>query len=349
MRVSPASGVALLAALSAACALCACGAGARDPVVVRVGESAITRATVSHWMTLMAPERFVPDPPRFSACIAHQQALAPNAVSADLKEECSQQYRALEQKVLGFLISSRWLTGEAAEENVAASAQQVRRRAEQDRRAEEATGVALWGYTEADLMLKARAELAAARIRQALAAREPRVTGAEVAAYYRRHTRRYERRERRYFAIVEQIGSEAAARKLMREVAQRPSKLSNIANYEFLEWPHIGDPRPTKRVIKRAIFAARPHTLVGPLPLLGRYCFFEVTYVLPRIVKSLAQVRTTIERQLAHTRLRRALTSFVAGWRRRWVAKTGCAPGYVVQKCRQYAGPRAREDPLALD
>ncbi len=60
----------------------------------------------------------VPEPPEYTACIAHLQASALGTRQrptrrAELKTECEQQYKSLLQEVLGFLISSEWVLGEA--------------------------------------------------------------------------------------------------------------------------------------------------------------------------------------------------------------------------------------------
>jgi len=333
---------AFMAASAVTCGLSACEAGGRDPVVAQVGEGAITRTTLSHWMAVMAPEHVVPDAPRFTACIHRESALTLQSADGALAQECRQQYWALEQRALGFLISSRWLIGEASDEGLNVSSREARRRAREGNRARAS------GTTPADVTFTTKAELAAARIRQTVTIGEPNVTEAQIAAYYRLNIRRFGRRERRYFDLVEGLASEAAAREVMQEVT-RGRRLSDIANHEWLDWPEIDDVRPTKRVLKRAIFAARPHVLVGPLPLVGFYCFFEVTRIAPAVTQPLSRVHHAIQGQLARERRRRALARFVRAWRRRWIARTDCAPGYVIQKCRQYAGPRSPEDPMALN
>jgi len=96
----------------------------------------------------------------------------------------------------------------------------------------------------------------------------------------------------------------------------------------------------------RAIFAARPHVVVGPLPLFGHYAVFEVTRIVPSRRQPLAQARSSIERQLAGEQQRQTLARFISAWRARWIAKTDCQPQDVMQKCRQYHGPLAPEGQL---
>lgn len=332
--------VSAVAVVVGAC-LVACGAGgARDSVVVRVGRSAITSGTLADWMSAMAPEHVVPDPPRFTACIARQRALTLQPITAELEAECRQQYQTLRQQALDFLISSAWLIGEAADQGLAVSDQEVQRRLEEEGGPD--------GESVADVKVKIMAELAAARLRQTLKRTEPKITPALIARYYAQHIEDFERRERRYFDIVERLPSSAAARGVMREVAMGRS-LSTMALHEWLDRKNIADVLPLKKAIVRAIFAAKPHVLIGPTPLNERYAVFEVTRVIPAVVRPLAQVRNAIEKQLADEQERGVLAGFIRTWRAKWIARTDCRPGYVVQKCRQGGGARALEDPYTFN
>lgn len=331
-----------LLGIAGALATLVAGCGGGEAVVARVGGHAITKAALAHWMAAMAPEHVVPDPPRYTACIAHQRDLAPEVGVSELREECERQEQALEQQALGFLISSRWLLSEAATRGVEVPAREVRSLLRRK--------LAFLGhdYSRADAELMVRAEVAAAGIQRSLSAGEPRLARARIAAYYRRHVGSYERPERRYFDVVEHLASRAAARKAMSEVAAGRSLASLGAIHEWLARMDLAGVAPENRRIRIDIFAARPHVLVGPERLTMSYAIFEVTKVVPRVVRSLAQARSAIEQRLAREQQRRTLARFVAGWRARWTARTDCRPGYVVPKCRQYAGPRRAEDPFAL-
>jgi hypothetical protein len=67
-------------------------------------------------MSAMATEHVVPDPPRYTACIARKEANWPQFSKAGLREECRQEYWSLKQRALEYLIASEQLLGEAAEE-----------------------------------------------------------------------------------------------------------------------------------------------------------------------------------------------------------------------------------------
>jgi hypothetical protein len=326
------------AVFAAIAGLVACGGGEHDSVAVRVGDRTMTSETVDRWMAALAPGHFVPDPPRYSACIARQREFSFQSSATMVKNECRQQYLELEQRALDFLISSQWLIGEAEARGLQPSPVHAARRL--------AAGGSTAGLSGADTELVTTAQQAEAAIRWALAKDEAEVTPAEVAAYYSRNMHDFERRERRYFDIFEQLPSEAVARKAMQDVAKSRTR-ATLAIHESLDRHDSAEVVPWKRAIEKAIFAAKPHVLVGPLRLKGLWCFFEVTRVRPAAAKPLASVSAAIARRLADERRRRALARFVAAWRRRWVARTDCSPGYVVEKCRQYRGPKTAEDPLA--
>ena len=76
----------------------------------------------------------MPEPPNYTTCIAHLAKTAssrPKARAApttkQLKSECEQQYKSLQTEVLGFLISSQWVIGEASALNVNLSDAQVKK------------------------------------------------------------------------------------------------------------------------------------------------------------------------------------------------------------------------------
>jgi PPIC-type PPIASE domain len=301
-------------------ALGACGGGSEGAVAVRVAGKEITRTTLAQQMAVIAPEHIVPDPPHFKQCIAHLEMRVPGSIASVLKQECRQQYLKLKGKALRSLISSRWLIGEATQR----------------------------GLSVSDGTLARRTQVTESKLRQALMSGEPKITQGEVAAYYRQNLQRFERRERRYLDIVEHLPSKAIASAALREVVRR-ADMSKIAIPESFDKMKEAETVPWKRAILKAIFAARPHTLVGPLPLNEEWCFFEVTRVTPRVVKRLARVQGTIEHQIVGEQRRRTLARVVSSWRKKWIAQTDCSPGYVVQKCRQYRGPRTPEDPLAFN
>jgi foldase protein PrsA len=336
----------------AALALGACAGGAdRDSVIVRVGKRAITKDALAHWMSILAPQHEVPDPPRYAACVTRRQARR-SEPALEVRAQCARSYRALEQQALELLISSDWLIGEAADRNLGVSRREIKQRLHRTERAfrseaEFHESLEAIAHTTADSEFELEAELASSKIRRMLVSGEPALAATRVADYYRRNIRRFVTPERRYFSIAENLKSEAAARRLMREVAHGRS-LADVGLRESLPRPNFAQIPGLKRIIYKAIFAAKPKVVAEPVELNKLYFVFEVTRVVPATLRSLAQARSAIAHKLRAERQRRTLAKFVRAWRVKWIAKTSCLPAYVVQKCKQYDGPHAREDPLSL-
>lgn len=335
--------------------LMACGgSGRRDDqggaiAVARIGGAAITRPAFLHWMTVMTPQHVVPDPPRYAACVGRQHARAPQATVRGLRERCRQQYLALKQQVLDFLISSQWLIGEAADEGLAVSAQEVSQRFAERKAsfasvAEFQESLKAIAQTLADVKLEIEAELAASKIRRRLGESEPKVTRGEIVRYYKRHIASYHIPEKRYFDIGENFPSAAVARSKRSDV-----KAGRESLHESLPRKSFTDYNGEKRIIYEAIFKATPHVVSAPIRLNNLYFLIDVTRITPPYVQSLAQVQRAIARKLSSQRRRRTLAAFVSAWRRRWTARTDCDIAYVVQKCRQHFGHKVPEDPLQLN
>lgn len=318
--------------------LSACGAGARDPVVVRVGTTAITKRSLTHWMSVLSPEHLVPDPPSYTACIAYEKTLVSQGTGV-LREECSRQYQTLEARALDYLISSQWLISEAGNLGLRASDPEVERLREKH-----PYNSVTAGGSSADIRFGITAELASAAIRHKLIERKP--ASAQLVAYYRAHMRQFLVPERRYFDI-DNLQSDAAARKVKREVEFGKS-FSKLALHESVEQPTSTKYSHEEDEARRAIFTAKPGVLTGPILVYGDHSLFVVRRIVAATHRRFAQVRRSIEKQLAGERERKALARFIRAWRRRWIARTDCLPGYVVLKCRQYKGARATEDPFTL-
>ena len=130
------------AVLLVAAGLSACGGGVPSNAVVQVGGMPITKTALAHWMGVAAASSAasgttekskpaIPEPPDYTACIAHLEAAAkpvkgqPAPSRAALKSQCEQQYQTILKEVLGFLISAQWVIGEGAHLGVHVSDQEV--------------------------------------------------------------------------------------------------------------------------------------------------------------------------------------------------------------------------------
>jgi foldase protein PrsA len=249
------------AVLVAVAGFAGCGGGAPDSVVARVGQTAITEASLDQWMSVRAGGGGVSDP-------------------------LKQRYGTLRQQALGFLISSRWLIGEAADQGLKMSAREIEQRFEAKKNASFPGGEAEFqeflkatGQTVSDTMFEAKAELAASKIRQMLTSREPRITRAQIAGYYNRNRQSFAIAERRELEITNRK-STAQAQRLRREV-ESGRRLASVTQSESIERPRKTDRGglPGYLPLEKAIYSAKPNVLIGPVKQGVDYYLLEVNRV----------------------------------------------------------------------
>lgn len=297
--------------LGGAITIATCGRDPHQEVVVRVeGAMFITTAMLADAMKGMALEHVLPDPPAYTACVTHRETLSVGLSTATLNEECRREYRMLKQRALALLITTAWLVGEAKQRR--------------------------WKTTQVGRGAAERILLAM------IAGRTTKIDGDAIARYYRSHEREFRIPERRYFEI-QHLQTDAQAKRFKREVEAGRSMASTVI-HEMIKRPSGVKYDREEEVARDAIFAARPNTLTGPIRVRLHYSLFIINRIVPARLRRFAKVKSAIERRLNEARKRKVIASFVKAWRSKWTAKTDCAAGYVVQKCRQYAGPRLPED-----
>jgi SurA N-terminal domain len=215
MRSSVAGPVVALGAV--VFALAGCGGGIPSNAVVQVGGSPITKDTFSHWMSVAAASSAAstgaakpapPVPPNYTACIAHLKETTPKPAKgkkapkppseAQLKSQCEAQYKSLQQEVLGFLISSSWVLGEASSLGVKISDNEVKKQFEKiksqqfPKPAEFEKFLANSGQTVSDLLLRVKLNLLSSKIQQKIVKQKSKVSQAQIAKYYKQNAKRFE-------------------------------------------------------------------------------------------------------------------------------------------------------------
>ncbi|HEY7891689.1 MAG TPA: SurA N-terminal domain-containing protein, partial [Solirubrobacteraceae bacterium] len=217
-------GVSALAALT----LSACGGGVPGNAVVSVNGKPITTSTFNHWLAVaagssaaatptgQAAKSVVPDPPTYTKCIAHLEATAPKPAkgqlkptAATLKAQCEQQYTALKQQVLGFLISANWVLGEAEEQGVKVSDTEVKKQFNQvknqqfPKEADFKKFLATSGQTVSDLLLRVKLDMLSSKIQQKITKNAgKKASEKEISTYYAQHKSQYGQPERRNLLVV---------------------------------------------------------------------------------------------------------------------------------------------------
>jgi PPIC-type PPIASE domain len=319
-------GLCALVVLPVCTGLAACGgASVPDGVVVRIGSTAITKTMLHHWASVM------------SAGSGAERGEAP------------------QQKALAYLISSEWLIDEGVSQGPRFSEREVRQQVAARRAASFPDGevefhkfLAATHRSAADVEFEAKVELASSRLRQLITRMAGNVTSAQIATYYKRHRQLFVTPETRVTKFAGRK-TKTAIDKLKREVESGKDLTSAAQRAVGEVTMTVSSPPGRRNSLEKVIYAAKPNVLADPARFGIDYYLFKVVKIFPPTTQALAQVEGTIRKQLVEEAQRRSLAAFVKMWRAKWMTRTDCSTRYVVQKCRQYAGPLAPEDPLGLN
>lgn len=366
---------ALGAVLLTGLTLTACG-GIPGDSVVAVNGKGIAKSTYSHWLSVAAASSspttgataakpVVPDPPKYTNCVAHLQATQPKPAKGQpaptvtaLKAQCEQQYTALKQQVLGFLISAEWVMGEGKERKVNVTDKEVVKqfntvRAQQfPKEADFQKFLATSGQTVSDLLLRVKLNLLASKIQQKVtkeAGKKP--SEKEIATYYNQHKSQFGQPERRNILLI-LTKTQAQAESAKKEV-QSGTSFATVAKKSSIDpvSKAAGGSLPgvvkgqEEKALDEAIFKAKLNVLSGPIKTPFGYYVFEVKKTLPASQQPLSQVKSTIQQQLTAQKQQTALSSFVKDFRKKWTNRTECRSEYQVQDCKGYKAPKTPSVP----
>jgi foldase protein PrsA len=355
---------ALGAVLFALVGLSACGGGGvPSNAVVAVNGTPITKTAFKHWLGVaavssasspVAGKPVVPDPPAYTACIAHleEQGSKEKTHPTGLKKQCELQYKALTQEVLGFLISSEWVIGEAASLGVKVSDKEVRKQFETiknqqfPKAAEFEKFLASSGQSISDLLLRVKLNLLSTKIQAKILKRKGTVTQAQISKYYNENKSRYGVQEKRDVELI-LTKSEATAKSAKKEVESGKS-FATVAKSVSVDPTSKSNGGLIAGVVKgqeepaldAVIFSSPAGKLTGPLKTPFGYYVVQVKSITPGSQESLAQATPAIKSQLAATQQQASLGKFVKEFKSKWKAKTDCLAAYVVADCKQFKAPK---------
>jgi foldase protein PrsA len=369
---------ALGAVFFAAVGIAACGSGGvPSDAVVQVNGQPITKETFNHWLSVAASSSAaapagqkvakppIPDPPAYTACIAHLQTIEPKPAKgqkaktpAQLKALCEQQYKALTQQVLGFLISSEWVLGQAKEMGITVSNQEVAKRLNTlkkqqfPKEAEFQKFLATTGQSVSDLLLRVKLSMVSQKVQEKITKQGgKKVSEAEVAKYYNEHKQQFGQPERRTLRII-LTKTEAEAKQAKSEIESGKS-FASVAKSKSIdpttkdkggELPGVVKGQEEK-ALDTAVFGAKQGVLGGPVKTPFGYYIYEVRSITAPTQQSLAQAKASVKQQLTSTGQQSALTKFVKEFKQRWKERTECRSEYLVQDCKSYKEPKTATTP----
>jgi foldase protein PrsA len=267
---------------------------------------------------------------------------------AELKKQCEQQYKQLQQEVLGFLISSSWVLGEAKSLGVKLSDKEVHnqflhiKHQQFPKPAEFEKFLKSSGQTVSDLLLRVKLNMLSQKIQQKVVKEKPKVSQAEIQKYYNENKSRYSVAEKRTAQIV-LTKTEQAAKEAKQEIESGKS-FSEVAQKRSIDPTSKAKGGQLGEVVKgqneqhldAALFAAKTGQLGGPVKSPFGYYVYEVTGTKPGNTQSLSKVEATIKQTLLQTQQQKKLSVFIKDFKKKWQGNTDCRDGYVVANCKQY-------------
>jgi foldase protein PrsA len=356
-----------IAALAVTGLIAGCGGGIPSNAVVQVGGAPITKDTFAHWMSVAAASSAtsggakpaVPVPPTYTACITAAAATAKaekaktTPTQAQLKSQCEAQYKSLQQEVLGFLISSTWVLGEASSLGVKISDEEVMKQFEKiksqqfPKPAEFQKFLTTSGQTVSDLLLRVKLNLLSSKIQQKIVKEKSKVTSAQIAKYYKQNQKRFAVAEKRNLLII-LTKTEAQAKKAKQEIESGKS-FESVAKKVSIDPTSKSNGGKLPGVVKgqeqkaldTAVFSAQKGVLTGPVKTPFGYYIFEVQEVTPGSQQTLKQAEAAVKAQLAATQQQTALSTFTKEFKKKWMGKTECRVDYVVADCKSYKAPKS--------
>jgi foldase protein PrsA len=343
----------------AACAALIAGCGNDVPTngVAKIGDTVITKDQFNHWLNAAAhgsaapgSNVTVPDPPNFTKCVANQANQpvpkgAKKPTTAQLKTQCKQQYDALKQQVMQFLVSAEWIQQEADKQGVKVSSKQVQKQFQDQKKqsfqkeADYQKFLKNSGMTEQDLLFRVKLDVISNDVRTKVLKGKDKVTDAQIASYYNKNKQRFAQPERRDLEVVltrtkakaDQAKAALDGGQKWATVAKKYS-IDEASKAQGGKLPGVAKGQQEK-AFDQAIFGAQKGKIVGPVKTQFGYYVFKVDKVTPASQQTLAQTKETIRNLLKSQTQQKALNDFVKQFRKDYKDKTKCAKTYVIPDC----------------
>ena len=354
-----------------------CGGSGDVPTdsVAKVGDAKITKSQFTHWFEAAAkqqaqstgakPEDVVaPDPPEFTKCIAAKgkQPVPKGVPKPDpkaLKAQCKQEYDGVRDQTLQFLISSQWLTQEAAKRKITASEKEVQTTFQQQKKqsfpkeADYQKFLQTSGQSETDLLYRVKLSVLTNKLQQSIVKKKATVSDKEISDYYNKNKQRFAQPETRDLEVVlaTKKPKAQAALKAVKSGQKWAAVAKKFSTDDASKSQGGKLPGVTKgqqeKTFDAAIFSAQKGKVLGPIKTQFGFYVFRVTKITPAKQQTLEQVKTTLKNLLQSQGQQKALNDFVKDFQKRYKKMTNCAKGYVVEQCKNAPKTKTSTTPVS--
>jgi foldase protein PrsA len=332
--------LAIVAALAIALVLSSIGGVESGDVADVEKAGSVSEEDFNHWLTVVASQ---PQPGQ------KRPAQPP--------KPGTRQYDAVKQQVMQFLVSAKWIEGEAKERGVSATDAEVKRQFEQTKDQSFPNERAYQrflrtsGQTEPDLLFRVRLDVLSNKIREQVTKASQSISDQEIEDYYNDNEEQFSQPERRDLEVV--LTKNQARALAAKEAAEGGQKWSAVAKRYSVD-PASKDQGGRLLGVSKgqqdpkfdaAIFAAQRGKVAGPVKTDAGFYVFRVTKVTKATKQGLEQSRQGIQQLLASQKQQQELDRFSTTFRTRWRKRTDCADDYVVADCRNGREPTQATPP----
>jgi len=285
------------------------------------------------------------------------RAFAQQVKAAKLKKrpaEGSKKFDEVKEATLTELIEGIWLRGQAEEMGITITDKQVEEELAQIKKSSFPTPGSYGkflkesGLSQEDVNDRVELQVVINAIQEKVNAEAPAPTSSEISDYYEaeKATQFSEKESRDVRIIINKDKAKVEAAKKELEKDNSPASWKKVAP------KYSSDPTSKskgglsegiteeflKGELKEAIFGSATGELKGPVKFETNWILTEVVKLNPAKSKSLAEVKAQIEETLKGEKQQEYLGEFATDFQTRWVSRTYCASGYVIEKCANFKG-----------
>jgi foldase protein PrsA len=306
------------------------------------GAGSIAKQDFNHWLQVVASQ---PQP---------GQKKPPAPPKPGTKE-----YDAVKQQVMSFLISAKWIEGEAKDRGISASPEEVKRQFEQTKDQSFPNEKAYQRFlktsaqNEQDLLYRVKLDVLSNKIREQVTRGTTDVSDADVKDYYDKNEQQFSQPERRDVEVVK-TKTEAKANEALKRLENGDSfkKVAKAMSIDAVSKAQDGrligvskgqqDPK-----FDAALFTAVKGKIAGPIKTDSGFYVFRVNKVTKATKQSLDQSKQGIRQLLVSQKQQQKLDNFSTTFRSDWRANTDCAKDYVIADCRNGREQQQPTPPVA--
>jgi parvulin-like peptidyl-prolyl isomerase len=286
---------------------------------------------------------------------AYKKSLEQQEGQAGLKKapkEGSKKAEELHKAAISELVNTAWIFGESEELGIKITNKELETELAKVKKESFKTEKAFQEflkeshYTEEEVNKRIELQALSRKIQEKVTKEAPPVTEAESKAYYEAEkAAQYTKKPTRDVRVVvneskkeveaakkalEVDNSEASWKKVTKKYS--PTTESNAGLQKEISEEFLTEP------LKKDIFESATGELIGPVKQEKTYLLLEVVTLHPEKVQPFAEVKSTISTQLTQEKQQKYFEEWVKGFQSKWIARTHCASGYMIEQCANYKG-----------